>query len=68
MAGLPDAVSGKRRKRQTGKAASRPAASKVKATVHLSVEADQRLNIHGAMMAMSRPALVERMQGVQRHL
>jgi len=51
--------SGKLRKRQSGKPESRPASSKVKATIHLSIEADQRLNIHCAMMRKDRSELIE---------
>jgi len=57
---------GKPRKRQSVKAAPRPAASKVKATIHLSVEADQRLNVHAAMMRMDRSELVESL--INQHL
>lgn len=51
----------KGRKRSAAKTASRPAASKVKATIHISVEASQRLTIHAAMMGMDRSELVERL-------
>jgi hypothetical protein len=34
---------------------------KVKATIHLSVEADQRLNVHAAMYRMDRSELVEKL-------
>lgn len=56
--------SGKARKRasaKVGAAATRQAASKVKCTIHLSVEASQRLDIHATMMAMDRSALVEKL-------
>lgn len=66
MAELPDASSGKGRKRQAAKAATRQAASKVKATIHLSVEASQRLTVHAAMMAMDRSELVESL--INQHL
>ncbi len=49
------------RKRVAAKAATRPAASKVKATIHLSVEASQRLDIHATMMGCDRSSLVERL-------
>lgn len=52
---------GKARRRATGKAAARPAATKVKSTVHLSVEASQRLTVHAAMMGMDRSELVEKL-------
>ena len=53
--------SGKGRKRLAVKPASRPAMSKVKSTIHLSVEASQRLNIHATMMDFDRSALVEKL-------
>lgn len=53
--------SGKPRKRSAAKAANRPAASKVKATIHLSVEASQRLDIHATMMGFDRSGLVEKL-------
>ena len=49
----------KGRKRQATKAANRPASVKVKATIHLSAEASQRLTIHAAMMGMDRSELME---------
>jgi hypothetical protein len=52
---------GKGRKRPTGKAAARPVVSKVKSTIHLSVEASQRLTVHAAMMGMDRSELVEQL-------
>jgi hypothetical protein len=55
---------GKGRKRSTGKAGARPAASKVKSTIHLSVEASQRLTVHAAMMGMDRSELVEQLIGL----
>lgn len=50
---------GKPRKRQAVKAATRPAAPKVKTTIHLSGEADKRLSVHATMMEMDRSELVE---------
>lgn len=58
--------SGKARKRQAGNPESRPAASKVKATIHLSVEADQRLNVHCAMTRKDRSEMIEEL--INRHL
>ncbi len=60
--------SGKARKPSSGKAAAakRPAASKVKSTIHLSVEASQRLDIHATMMGFDRSALVEKL--IHEHL
>jgi len=52
---------GKPRKRLAAKAATRPTAPKVKATIHLSVEASQRLDIHATMMNLDRSALVEKL-------
>lgn len=57
---------GKARKRSAAKAAGRIATSKVKATIHLSVEADQRLSVHAAMLRMDRSELVEFL--IQLHL
>jgi hypothetical protein len=54
-------ISGKPRKRSAVKASGRPAAEKVKATIHLSVEASQRLTVHAAMMGMDRSELVEQL-------
>lgn len=59
MVEMNDAQAGKARKRPVLKAASRNGASKVKATIHLSTEASQRLTIHAAMMGMDRSELVE---------
>ena len=56
--------SGKGRKRpaaRVGAAAARQATSKVKCTIHLTVEASQRLDIHATMMALDRSALVEKL-------
>jgi hypothetical protein len=64
MAESAEAGGGKGRKRAAAKAAGaagRFAASKVKCTIHLSVEASQRLDIHATMMAMDRSALVEKL-------
>ena len=52
---------GKTRKRTAGKAAIRPAVNKVKSTIHLSVEASQRLDVHATMMRLDRSALVEKL-------
>jgi predicted transcriptional regulator len=53
--------SGKGRKRLAAKPAARPAVSKVKSTIHLSLEASQRLDIHATMMGFDRSALVEKL-------
>lgn len=61
MAEVSEIGNGKTRKRATGKAATRPAANKVKSTIHLSVEASQRLDVHATMMRLDRSALVEKL-------
>jgi hypothetical protein len=61
MSDSSEAGGGKARKRQAAKAATRPSAAKVKATIHLSVEASQRLTVHAAMMGMDRSELVEKL-------
>lgn len=53
--------SSKPRKRGAAKMPARPASTKVKATIHLSIEASQRLDIHATMMDMDRSALVEKL-------
>lgn len=57
---------GKARKRVVAKPVIRPAVSKVKSTIHLSVEASQRLDIHATMMGFDRSALVEKL--INEHL
>lgn len=49
----------KRSSRSGPKSSSGMAAKKVKSTIHLSVEASQRLDIHATMMGMDRSGLVE---------
>lgn len=61
-----EAGNGKPRRRSAAKAGTRQAASKVKATIHLSLEASQRLTIHAAMMGMDRSELMESL--IQQHL
>ena len=64
MAESSESGNGKARKRPYAKTAAgsiRPAALKAKCTIHLSVEASQRLDIHATMMAMDRSALVEKL-------
>jgi hypothetical protein len=53
--------SGKARKRPAAKMVTGQVAAKVKATIHLSGEADKRLSVHAAMMEMDRSALVEKL-------
>jgi hypothetical protein len=59
MAESTEGGNGKARRRPAVKAANGQAAAKVKATIHLSVEADKRLSIHSTMMEMDRSELVE---------
>jgi hypothetical protein len=61
MAESSEAGNGKARKRSSARAATRSGAVKVKATIHLSVEASQRLTVHAAMMGMDRSELVEQL-------
>jgi hypothetical protein len=59
MAESTEGGNAKARKRPASKAASGQGAAKVKATLHLSVDADKRLSIHSTMMEMDRSELVE---------
>lgn len=59
MSDVSESGSGKGRKRQAAKAPGGRAVSKVKSTIHLSVEASQRLDIHATMSGMDRSELVE---------
>jgi Ribbon-helix-helix protein, copG family len=59
MAESPESGSGKGRKRAAAKTPTGQGAGKVKATIHLSVEADKRLSVHATMMEMDRSELVE---------
>ena len=52
---------GKGRKRIAIKPVTRPTVNKVKSTIHLSIEASQRLDIHATMMGLDRSALVEKL-------
>ena len=61
MAEAMEAGNGKPRKRAGGKAPTRQASVKQKTTIHLSVEASQRLTVHAAMMGLDRSALVEKL-------
>jgi hypothetical protein len=56
-----DTGSSKPRKRLAAKPPARPTVTKVKSTIHLSVEASQRLDIHATMMGLDRSSLVERL-------
>ena len=66
MAELPDTANGKSRRRPAAKTATRQTATKVKATIHLSMEASQRLTVHAAMMGMDRSELMESL--INQHL
>ena len=57
----PDIPVAKTRKRPAAKTPSRQNGGKVKSTIHLSVEASQRLTVHAAMMGLDRSALVEQL-------
>lgn len=57
----PEPPGGKPSKRQARKTVNRGNADKVKATIHLSVEASQRLTVHAAMLGLDRSALVEQL-------
>lgn len=59
MSEQSESLGGKGRKRSAGKAAAGQAAGKIKATIHLSVDADKRLSVHATMMEMDRSELVE---------
>ena len=61
MSEVAEGGSGKNRKRQAAKPAIRVGGVKAKCTIHLSVEASQRLDIHATMMSLDRSALVEKL-------
>jgi len=61
MAESTEGGTGRPRKRPAVKTPARPAVTKVKSTIHLSVEASQRLDIHATMMGLDRSALVEKL-------
>jgi len=54
-------TSGKTRKRSAVKTAKTQSADKVKATIHLTLEASQRLTVHAAMLGLDRSTLVEQL-------
>ncbi len=61
------AASPRRRPARSGsKPSNGTAAKKVKSTIHLSLEASQRLDIHATMMNLDRSALVEKL--INEHL
>lgn len=61
MADITENGNGKGRKRVAVKLPIRQGVAKVKSTIHLSVEASQRLDIHATMMGFDRSALVEKL-------
>ena len=61
-----EAGNGKPRKRIAVKAAGDQKPKKVKSTVHISREADIRLDIHCAMMGLDRSTMIERL--INEHL
>lgn len=61
MVDLTESGNGKPRKRAAAKPASEIPAKKTKSTIHLSREADQRLDIHCTMMGFDRSSLVEKL-------
>jgi hypothetical protein len=66
MSESSEAGAGKARKRLPVKTATSQAPGKVKATIHLSVEADQRLSVHATMLKLDRSELVESL--INQHL
>jgi hypothetical protein len=66
MSDATEVTNGKARKRQPAKMATGQGPAKVKATLHLSVEADQRLDVHATMLKMDRSELVESL--INQHL
>lgn len=66
MTDTPESLGGKGRKRPSTKTPARQAVAKLKSTIHLTVEASQRLDIHATMMGLDRSALVERL--INEHL
>jgi hypothetical protein len=66
MSESSEAGGGKARKRLPVKTATGQGPAKVKATIHLSVEADQRLSVHATMLKLDRSELVESL--INQHL
>ena len=62
----PESSNARARKRTAGKAAGRQSSEKVKATIHLTLEASQRLTVHAAMLGLDRSELVETL--IREHL
>lgn len=61
MAEPSEGAGGKARRRQAVKTAAGQGPGKVKATIHLSGEADKRLSVHATMLEMDRSELVEKL-------
>jgi hypothetical protein len=59
MSEASESGNGKARKRPAAKAASGQGTKKIKATIHITAEADKRLSIHSTMMDLDRSSLVE---------
>jgi hypothetical protein len=66
MSETADSIGSKKAKRQTVKAPGRSSALRVKSTIHLSLEASQRLDIHCTMMGFDRSEMVEKL--INEHL
>jgi hypothetical protein len=62
----PEVGNSKARKRVAAKLPIRQTVSKVKSTIHLSIEASQRLDIHCTMMGFDRSEMVEKL--INEHL
>jgi hypothetical protein len=60
----------KKSSRSGSKSSTGTAAKKVKSTIHLSLEASQRLDIYATMMNLDRSALVEKLisEHLRRHV
>jgi hypothetical protein len=61
MAESIEPAGGRKSKRGSGKPAGRQNVAKVKSTIHLSLEASQRLDIHCTMMGFDRSEMVEKL-------
>jgi hypothetical protein len=66
MSETADSMGGKKAKRQPVKTPGRSTALKVKSTIHLSLEASQRLDIHCTMLGFDRSEMVEKL--INEHL
>lgn len=61
MADNQDGSASKARKRSGSKTLKSHEGGKVKATIHITLEASQRLTVHAAMMGLDRSELVEQL-------